>query len=83
MVTKSISSTKVQNNFGRVLDDITLNNSRYIVKRRGNPQVIIISFDDLSKILNDNLEREKISAVLKELRPEYKLGQVLESQENH
>jgi len=80
MATKSISSTKAQNNFGRVLDDITRNHTRYIVERRGVPQVVILSFDDFADVLSNEHERQQMHAVLRELRPEYRLGQVLESQ---
>lgn len=80
MATKSISSTKAQNNFGRVLDDITQNHARYIVERRGIPQVVILSFDDFADVLNDDLEREQMYTVLRELRPKYQLGQVLKPQ---
>lgn len=80
MVIKSISSTNAQNNFGKVLDDITQNSSRYIVKRRGTAQVIILNFDDLTRLLDDEHERQRMYTVLRELRPSYQLGQVLESQ---
>jgi PHD/YefM family antitoxin component YafN of YafNO toxin-antitoxin module len=80
MVIKSISSTNAQNNFGKVLDDITQNSIRYIVKRRGTAQVIILSFDDLTRLLDDEHERQRMYTVLRELRPSYQLGQVLESQ---
>jgi len=79
MTTKSISSTKAQNNFGRVLDDVTQNHARYIVERRNIPQVVILSFDDFSEILDSESERQQMYHVLKELRPKYQLGQVLES----
>jgi len=79
MTTKSISSTKAQNNFGRVLDDITRNHTRYIVERRGIPQVIILGFDDFTGVLSDERERQQINAILKEIRPEYRLGQIVES----
>ncbi len=78
MATKSISSTEAQNNFGRVLDDVTRNRTRYIIERRGIPQAIVLSFDDFAQILGDEGERKKIGAVLKELRPEYSLGQIVE-----
>jgi PHD/YefM family antitoxin component YafN of YafNO toxin-antitoxin module len=80
MSTKSISSTKVQNNFGRVLDDITQNHTRYIVERRGIPQVVILGFNDFADVLSNEHARERIHTVLRELRPKYQLGQVLESQ---
>lgn len=78
MATKSISSTEAQNNFGRVLDDVTRNRTRYIIERRGIPQAIVLSFDDFAQVLGDEGERKKIAAVLKELRPEYRLGQIIE-----
>jgi prevent-host-death family protein len=79
MTTKSVSSTKAQNNFGRVLDDVTHNHTRYVVERRGVPQVIILSFDDFAHILSDEEERQQMDTVLKELRPEYRLGKVVSS----
>ncbi len=81
MTTKSINSTKAQNNFGQVLDDVTLNRARYIVKRRGVPQAIILSFDDFSHILGDDDERKRMGSVLKELRPQYNIGEVIKSGE--
>lgn len=79
MAIKSISSTEAQNNFGRVLDDVTLNRARYIVKRRGVPQVIILSFDDFAHVLGDDNERTRMDSVLRELRPQYGIGEVIES----
>jgi PHD/YefM family antitoxin component YafN of YafNO toxin-antitoxin module len=78
MIIKSISSTEAQNNFGRVLDDVTLNRARYIVKRRGVPQVIILSFDDFAHVLRDDRERTRMGSVLRELRPQYSIGEVIE-----
>lgn len=78
MATKSISSTQAQNNFGRVLDDVTHNRSRYIIERRGVPQAIVLSFDDFETMLNDKNERQQMVTIIKEKRPEYHLGQVLD-----
>jgi len=78
MATKSISSTQAQNNFGRVLDDVTHNHIRYIVERRGIPQVVILGFNDFTDVLNDEHEREQMHTVLREFGPKYQLGQVLE-----
>jgi len=80
MTIKSIGSTEAQNNFGRVLDDVTLNRARYIVKRRGVPQVIILSFDDFAHVLGDDSERRRMGSVLRELRPQYSIGEVIESE---
>lgn len=77
MATKSISSTQAQNNFGQILDDVTHNHTRYIINRRGVPQAIILSFDDFSHLLSDESEQRQIGAILKELRPEYNIGQLL------
>ncbi len=78
MATKNISSTQVQNNFGQVLDDVTQNRTRYIVERRGVPQAIIVSFDDFASILDDESERRRMDTILRELRPEYRLGKILD-----
>ena len=78
MATKSISSTNAQNNFGRVLDDITHNHSRYIIERRGIPHAIVLSFDDFANLLSDKTERQQIETIIKEMRPEYHLGQILD-----
>jgi prevent-host-death family protein len=77
MSTKTISSTQAKNNFGQVLEDVTRNHTRYIVERHSVPQVIVLSFDDFAYLLSDANERRQMDAVLKELRPEYNLGQVL------
>ncbi|MFQ5859413.1 MAG: type II toxin-antitoxin system Phd/YefM family antitoxin [Anaerolineae bacterium] len=77
MTTKSISSTQAQNNFGRVLDDVTHNHARYIIERRGVPQVIILSFDDFAHVLSDDDERRRMDIILRELRPKYRLGRVI------
>ena len=79
MIAKKISSTQAQNNFGRVLNDVTQNHTRYIIERRGVPQVIILSFDDLAYVLDDENERQQMDAILRDLRPEYHLGQVISS----
>jgi PHD/YefM family antitoxin component YafN of YafNO toxin-antitoxin module len=77
MITKKISSTLAQNNFGQVLDDVTLNRTRYIIERRGVPQAIVLGLDDFTYLLGDQQERRQINIILKELRPEYRLGQVV------
>ena len=77
MVTKSVSSTQAQNNFGQVLDDVTHNHTRYIVERRGVPQAILLSVEDFANILDDESKRQQLGAILREVRPEYQLGRVL------
>ena len=77
MAIKSVSSTQAQNNFGQVIDDVTQNHTRYIVERRGNPKAVILSFEDFARILNDAKERQEMGAIIKELQPEYGVGQVV------
>ncbi len=75
MKTKRIASTDAQNNFGRVLDDVVQNNTRYIVQRRNIPQVIIISVGDLERILSgDERERKRLKKIIQESRPTYSIG---------
>ncbi len=75
METKTISSTKAQNNFGRILDDVTQNNTRYIVKRRTSSQVVMLSLADFNKLLNDATAREAFSNLIRDLSPTYDLGE--------
>ncbi len=82
MNTRSIASTQAQNNFGHVLDDITQNRTRYIIERRGVPQAVILGFEDFSRVLNDSKERQQIDSIIRELRPEYGLGQFVKVKAN-
>ena len=78
MTTKAISSTEAQNNFGQVLSDIAHNHIRYIVKRHRMPLIVMLSFDDFADILQDSSERSKALNLIKEVRPQYRLGQSLD-----
>jgi len=78
MATKTISSTDVQNNFGHVLTDIAQNHIRYIVPSHGMPQMVMLSFDDFADILQDSSERDKALNLIREVRPQYQLGQSLD-----
>ncbi len=77
MLTKIVGSTQAQNNFGRVLDDVTHNHTRYVIERRGAPQVIILSLEDFVHALNHEPERQALAALLRELQPRYDVGAVL------
>lgn len=77
MATKKISSTQAQNNFGQVLDDVTYNQTRFIIQRRGIPKAVIISFDDFEKLLSNESERNDMFVLLREVKPEYQIGQSL------
>lgn len=77
MNTKTISSTQAQNNFGRILDDIIQNNTRYVVKRRTSPQVILLSVADFQALLSNQSEQNKLGKIIRELSPEYHLGETV------
>lgn len=79
MGTKLIASTEAQNNFGRILDDVVRNGTRYIVRRHSISQVIILSISDFEEILvAGESERQRLGVVLRELAPEYSLGEVVQ-----
>jgi prevent-host-death family protein len=76
MPTKTISSTEAQNNFGRILDDVTQNSARYVIRRRNASQAVLLSLAELEKLLEANdSERQDVGRVLRELSPVYDLGQ--------
>jgi PHD/YefM family antitoxin component YafN of YafNO toxin-antitoxin module len=77
MTTKSIASTQVQNHFGQILDDVIQNGTRYIIKRRGVPQVIFLGLSDFVRLLADEGERAKIENMIRELQPVYDLGETV------
>jgi prevent-host-death family protein len=79
--TKIIASTEAQNNFGRILDDVVQNGTRYVVKRRSSSQAIILSLADFERLLAaTDSERREIETVIRELAPVYTLGEVVEGQ---
>ena len=77
MATKRINATEAQNNFGRVIDDAIQNRVRYIIHRRNVPHVVVLSIDELIRLLGDEKERQHLTTLLEQLRPDYGLGQVL------
>ncbi len=78
MQTKTIASTTAQNNFGQILDDVSQNNTRYIVKRRNVSQAILLSLSDFEHLLNNQAEQEKMQRLVRELSPVYHLGDAVE-----
>jgi prevent-host-death family protein len=78
MGTKTISSTEAQNNFGRILDDVAQNGTRYIIRRRNSSQAIILSITDFESILSaSEPERKKLEKVIRELSPVYSFGEAI------
>lgn len=79
VTTKTIPSTEVQNNFGRILDDVIQNDVRYIIKRRNTSQAILLSLADFERlILAGENERKTIGQVIRELSPVYDLGETVD-----
>ena len=79
MTTKTIPSTEAQNNFGRILDDVVQNGVRYIIKRRNTSQAILLSLQDLERLLSANeSERQEIGALIRALSPVYNFGKTVE-----
>jgi len=79
MTTKTIPSTEAQNNFGRILDDVIQNDSRYVIKRRNTPQAMLLSLSDFERLLMASEDdRKTIGKVLRELSPDYHLGETID-----
>ena len=79
MKTKLIASTEAQNNFGRVLDDVVQNSTRYVIRRRNASQAIILSIADFENLLSaDEVERNKLEKLIRELSPSYTIGEFVE-----
>lgn len=77
MSTKTIASTKAQNNFGQILDDVVQNHTRYVVKRHNKAQVIILSLSDFEKMLVDSQEQQRVQHLIRELKPVYNVGETV------
>ncbi|MBN1579109.1 MAG: type II toxin-antitoxin system Phd/YefM family antitoxin [Anaerolineae bacterium] len=77
MATRTISSTSAQNHFGQILDDVIQNRTRYVIKRRGVPQAVVLSLSDLEQLLADEQQRSQMVSVVRELGPVYDLGETL------
>lgn len=76
---KFIISTDAQNNFGRLLDDVSENHTRYVIKRFGHPKAVMISLDDFENLLENESEGHKYLRIIRESRPGYVLGEAIES----
>jgi prevent-host-death family protein len=82
MQTKLIASTEAQNNFGRLLDDVVQNNTRYIIQRRGTSQAVLMSMADLEQLLAGEANmRERLGHIIREQRPCYVIGEEIEDRQ--
>jgi PHD/YefM family antitoxin component YafN of YafNO toxin-antitoxin module len=76
MKTRLIASTEAQNNFGRMLDDVVQNGTRYVIRRRHTSQAILLSIADFESLLSaDEAERKRLEKVIRELSPVYAFGE--------
>ena len=82
MKAKTIASTEAQNNFGRILNDVIQNNTRYIIKRHNSPQAIMLSLADFELLLTDQNAQDKIINIVRELAPIYSLGETIQEDGN-
>jgi len=79
VTTKTIPSTEAQNNFGRILDDVIQNGTRYVIKRRNISQAILLSLPDFERLLAASEdERQQVGDVIRELSPVYDLGETVD-----
>lgn len=83
MKTKTIASTEAQNNFGRILNDVIQNNTRYVIKRRNLPQAIVLSLTDFEQLLTNHVEQDKMVNIVRELTPVYSLGEVIPEEDGN
>jgi prevent-host-death family protein len=83
MKTKTIASTEAQNNFGRILNDVIQNDTRYVVKRRNLPQAIILSLTDFEQLLTNHIEQDRMVNIVRELTPVYSLGEVIPEEDGN
>ena len=74
-LTRFILSTEAQNNFGRLLDDVSVNGTRYVIKRFGMPKAVIVPLEDFERLLQDDSDARYTLQVLRESRTEYHLGE--------
>jgi len=79
LTTKTIPSTEAQNNFGRILDDVIQNGTKYVIQRRNIAQAILLSLPDFQRLLAASEgERQSIGDIVRELSPIYDLGETID-----
>lgn len=79
LTTKTIPSTEAQNNFGRILDDVIQNGTKYVIQRRNKSHAILLSLSDFERLLvASEGERQKIGSMVRELSPIYDLGELID-----
>ena len=54
------------------------NNNRYIIKRHGVPQAILLSINDLEELMISAEKRKEVKRVVRDVKPKYDIGEVIE-----
>jgi prevent-host-death family protein len=78
MAVRLISSTEAQNNFGKVISDVSQKDIRYVVERHSSPKAIILSLSDLERLINDKTDREEMRRIVREQSKTYDLGESID-----
>lgn len=71
---KNISTRKLRENLANVIKDVKINFDRYIVSRRGEPEVVLMSVDDYEgwletiEIMSDKKLMDDIRLARKEIK---------------
>jgi len=77
MSMRFIVSTNAQNHFGRLLDDVASQRTRYVIKRFGTPKAAVVPLEDLETLLSLDEQGEEYLHILRESRADYSLGQTI------
>ncbi len=80
MATKTIGSTQAQNRFGEIMNDVTQNNIRYIIKRHNSSQAIILSLKDFKHICSNLGEQKTMLGIISEVSKPYCLGEAIQGE---
>lgn len=75
MTSKTIGSTEAQNNFGRCVQEAVQDGTKFIIKRHGVAQAIILSLAEFERILSKPSDRSRTLRLIREIEPQYELGE--------
>ena len=69
MNSKKISAVKARQNFGQILNEVSINNQDYIIERAGKPLAVVVSTKKYSKIKNNYKEaKENLDGIWQKLK---------------
>ena len=64
---KSISVRELRLNISKVIDDVYSKFDRYIISRRGNPEVVMMSVDDYESLL-ETIDIQSDKALMRRIK---------------